>query len=126
MTEIIGLQYHDVTPDGTMLNLIFEGKYGEQVQLSMPTDNLDALLISLDRVKLEASERLRPTRMVLNFRGLQSWAVAAVPGYEYVFLVLDGSTALEAGYALRPEAAEEFASAMVGTSKAVRAQRRDN
>lgn len=126
MTEIIGVRSHDVTLDGSSLSLTFEGNSGEQITVSMPTDYLDALMISLGRVKQEVVVKQRPKRLALSFRGLQSWSVTGIPGQEYVLVILDGSTALEAPYALFPEMAEEFASALSRTSKIVRMQRKDN
>jgi hypothetical protein len=92
----------------------------------MPADYLDALMTSLGRVKREVAVRQQPTRLALSFRGLQSWSVTGIPGHEYVLMILDGSTALEASYALLPEVAEEFASALSRTSETIRAQRKDN
>jgi hypothetical protein len=126
MTEIVGLRFHDVTVDGSSLSLTFEGKSGEQITVSMLTEYLDTLMMSLARVKQEVSAKQRPKKLALSFRGLQSWSVTAIPGQEYVLVVLDGSTALEAPYALFPEMAEEFASALSRTSKIVRMQRKDN
>jgi hypothetical protein len=126
MTEIIGLRNHELTEDGSLLSLTFEGRLGEMVTVSMSTCYLDALLVSLGRVQQETTVPQGLTKVALSFRGLQSWSVSSVPGQEYVFVVLDGSTALEAPYALRPEVAEELGSAMLNSARATREQRRDH
>lgn len=126
MIEIIGLRNHELTEDGSLLSLTFEDRRGERVTVSMPTGYLDALLASLGRVKQETTGLQGLMKVALSFRGLQSWSVSSVPGQEYVFVVLDGATALEAPYALRPEVAEELGSAMLNSARATREQRRDH
>jgi hypothetical protein len=116
MTEIIGLKFHQVTPDGSMLNLTFEGKCGEAISMSMPTYHIDGVIDALNRSKLEAIAKNAPPRTALTFRGLQKWTVASIPGHEYVFVVLDGSSALEVGYAVFPDVAEEIAAALIEQS----------
>lgn len=51
MSEILGLRNHNVTVDGSSLSLTFDGRWGEQITVSMPADHLDALMASLGRVK---------------------------------------------------------------------------
>lgn len=126
MSEIFGLRNHNVTVDGSSLSLTFDGRWGEQITVSMPADHLDALMASLGRVKQEVSIRQRPQKLVFSFRGLQSWSASNVPGQEYVFVILDGFTALAAPYAVPPKMAEEFASALLSAADAARKQRRDN
>ena len=126
MSEILGLRNHDVTVDGSSLSLTFDGRWGEQITVSMPADHLEALMASLGRVKQEVSIRQQPQKLVFSFRGLQSWSASRIPGQEYVFVILDGSTALAAPYAIPPETAEELAAALLSAANAVRKQRRDN
>jgi hypothetical protein len=126
MTEIIGLKYHTVSPDGSTLDMTFEGTRGEAIRMSMPTDHIDGMIDALNRSKLEAVAKRQPTRTVLTFRGLQRWSVASMPGQEYVFVVLDGSSALEVAYAVPPDVAEEFGSELVKQSQITRAQRSDH
>lgn len=126
MTEIVGLRNHKVTEDGSSLSLTFEGRLGEMVTVSMPAGYLDALLVSLGRVKQEAAVPQGLMNVALSFRGLQSWSVSSLPGHEHVFVVFDGSTALESPYAMHPEMAEDFAMAVLRTSRIVRRLRRDN
>lgn len=126
MSEILGLRNHNVTVDGSSLSLTFDGRWGEQITVSMPADHLDALMASLGRVKQEVSIRQRPQKLVFSFRGLQSWSASNVPGQEYVFVILDGSTALAAPYAVPPKMAEELASALLSAADVARKQRRDN
>ena len=126
MTEIVGLSAHEFSVDGELLYVTFEGKYGEPIRISLPTDYLDALLVGLNRVKKEAESIRQTKRIALSFRGLQNWFVSDMPGQECVFAVLDGATGLEAAYAMQPEVAEEFGAALIDISKVVRTQRRDN
>lgn len=126
MTEIVGLRNHEVSDDGSLLSLTFEGRVGELISVSLPTDYLDGFLTSFGRAKEEVAARRQPQKTLLSFRGLQSWSISNMPGQEYVFLILDGSTAREAPYALRPEMAVELASAMLNSARAAREQRKDN
>ena len=128
MTEIIGLQFHDVSPDGSNLTLTFESRVGEPVVLSMPTDNLEGLLRALRDAKIKADAVHKPSNTILSFRNLMTWFVAALPYHDHVLLVLDGDTPLETSYAMLPKVAEDLAAAMIETSEIVRSQvsRKDN
>lgn len=126
MTEIFGLRSYDVTADGAMLDLTFEGKFGELLKMSIPADHVDSVINGLTRAKLEATSKREPTRTMLSFRGLQRWMIASLPGHEYVFMILDGSSATEVGYAILPKVAEEMAAALIKQSNITTAQRRDN
>lgn len=126
MTEIFGLKFHEVTPDGADVNLTFEGKCGELLKMSIPADHVDSVIDALKRAKLEATSKRELTRTVLPFRNLQKWTIASIPGHEYVFMVLDASTALETGYAIFPETAEEMAASLMRQSSITKSQRKDN
>ena len=90
MSEIFGLRNHNVTVDGSSLSLTFDGRWGEQITVSMPADHLDALMASLGRVKQEVSIRQRPQKLVFSFRGLQSCSASNGTGQEYVFVIFYG------------------------------------
>lgn len=128
MTEIIGLQFHDVSPDGSNLTLTFESRFEGSVVLSMPTDNLEGLLRALRDAKIKADAAHKPRNTVLSFRSLMTWFVAGLPHHDHVLLILDGDTPLETSYAMLPKVAEELAAAMIETSETVRNQvsRKDN
>lgn len=128
MTEIVGLQFHDVSPDGSKLTLTFESRVGDPVVLSMPTDNLEGLLRALRDAKIKADAVYKPSNTVLSFRNLMTWFVAALPYHDHVLLILDGDTPLETSYAMLPKVAEQMAAAMIETAQRVRDQvyRKDN
>lgn len=55
MSEISGLRNRNVTVDDSSLSLTFDGKWDEQITVSMPADHLDKLMILHERIQQEVS-----------------------------------------------------------------------
>lgn len=121
--EVVGVRSHVVSPDGSKSTIGFVMKSGSEVQMTIPSDQIEGILSALRRGQRAAENKRKAQLGEATFRLPKKWTIGLHPFQELILLVFDAETENQAEFALPPDAAKVMSTAFADKANELVARR---